>query len=138
MNIIRSDVFSNATQHIPEFIELIKILESKGFTYQTDEAVYFDVKKFPSYGKLSYQKLEEKMTRARGEVHLDAKKETLLDFALWFKATVRFKDHVMRWYFHLGRRFPWLAHRVLYHVHEVLGRNSGYSRRRDRPYTSPS
>ena len=53
MNIIRPDVFSNATQHIPEFIELIKILESKGFAYETDEAVYFDISKFKNYGKLS-------------------------------------------------------------------------------------
>ena len=75
MNILRPDVFPNATQHIPEFIEMIKVLESKGFTYQTDEAVYFDVKKFPNYGKLSGQKLEEKITRAREEVHVDAKKE---------------------------------------------------------------
>ena len=50
MNIIRPDVFSNATQHIPEFIEMIKVLESKGFTYETDEAVYFDVKNFPITG----------------------------------------------------------------------------------------
>src|SRR3990167_5000544 len=80
MNIIRPDVFSNATQHIPEFIEMIKVLESKGFTYETDEALYFDVSKFKNYGKLSGQKLEEKMTRARREVHLDAKKIKPADF----------------------------------------------------------
>ena len=60
MNIIRPDVFSNATQHIPEFIEMIKVLENKGFTYETGEAVYFDISKFKNYGKLSGQKLEEK------------------------------------------------------------------------------
>ena len=80
MNIIRPDVFSNATAHIPEFIEMIKVLENKGFTYETDEALYFDVSKFKNYGKLSGQKLEEKMTRARREVHLYAKKINPDDF----------------------------------------------------------
>ena len=106
MNIIRPDVFSNATQHIPEFIEMIKVLENKGFTYETDEAVYFDISKFKNYGKLSGQKLEEKMTRARGEVRLDVKKINPADFALWFKATGRFKNHVMRWPSTWGEGFP--------------------------------
>ena len=46
-----------------------------------------------------------KMTRARGEVHLDAKKKPGR-LRLWFKATGRFKDHVMRWPSIWGRRFP--------------------------------
>ena len=106
MNIIRPDIFSSATQHVPEFIELIKVLESKGFAYETDEAVYFEVKKFPDYGKLSGQKLEEKMTKAREEVRLDVKKRNPVDFTLWFKATGRFKDHVMRWPSAWGEGFP--------------------------------
>src|SRR3990167_3781519 len=106
MNIIRPDVFSNATQHIPEFIEMIKVLESKGFTYETDEALYFDVSKFKNYGKLSGQKLEEKMTRTRREVHLDAKKINPADFVLWFKAIGRFKNHIMRWPSVWGEGFP--------------------------------
>ncbi len=106
MNIIRPDVFSNATQHIPEFIEMIKVLESKGFTYETDEAVYFDISKFKNYGKLSGQKLEEKKMKAREGVHLDAKKRNPADFALWFKAAGRFKDHVMRWPSKWGEGFP--------------------------------
>ena len=85
---------------------MIKTLESKGFTYETDEAVYFDVKKFPDYGKLSGQKLEDKIIRAREEVHVDAKKRNPADFALWFKATGRFKDHVMRWPSVWGEGFP--------------------------------
>lgn len=106
MNIIRPDVFSNATQHIPEFIEMIKILESKGFTYETDEAVYFDVSKFKNYGKFSGQKLEDKMTAARKGVHSDSKKRNSADFALWFKATGRFKNHTMRWPSVWGEGFP--------------------------------
>lgn len=106
VNIIRPDAFSNATQHIPEFTEMIKVLESKGFTYETEEAVYFDIKKFPAYGKLSGQKLEDKIMRAREEIHIDAKKKNSADFALWFKATGRFKDHTMRWPSKWGEGFP--------------------------------
>jgi len=106
MNIIRPDVFSNATQHIPEFIEMIKVLESKGFTYETDEALYFDVSKFKNYGKLSGQKLEDKITAARKEVRIDAGKRNPADFVLWFKATGRFKNHIMRWPSAWGEGFP--------------------------------
>ena len=106
MNIIRPDVFSNATAHIPEFIEMIKILESKGFTYETNEAIYFDVSKFKNYGKLSGQKLEDKITAARKEIHVDAGKRNPADFVLWFKATGRFKNHIMRWPSAWGEGFP--------------------------------
>lgn len=106
MNILRPDVFSSATQHIPEFIEMIKVLESKGFTYETGEAVYFDISKFKNYGKLSGQKLEDKMTAVRKEVRIDAGKKNSADFALWFKATGRFKDHTMRWPSVWGEGFP--------------------------------
>ena len=106
LKILRPDTFSNATAHVPEFIEMIKILEKKGFVYQTDEAVYFDVKKFPNYGKLSGQKLEDKKTAVRKEVNADAGKKNPADFALWFKAVGRFKDHTMRWESPWGVGFP--------------------------------
>jgi len=106
MNIIRPDVFSNATAHIPEFIEMIKVLKSKGFAYETDEALYFDVSKFPNYGKLSGQKLEDKITAARKEIHVDAGKKNPADFVLWFKAIGRFKNHIMRWPSAWGEGFP--------------------------------
>ena len=106
LNIKRPDILSNATAHIPEFVEMIKVLEKKGFTYQTNEAVYFDTKKFPNYGKLSGQKLEDKKTAAREDVNTDAGKKNPADFALWFKAVGRFKDHTMRWESPWGIGFP--------------------------------
>jgi len=106
INIKRPDILSNATDHIPEFIEMIKTLERKGFVYQTNEAVYFDVKKFPDYGKLSGQKLEDKKIAVRENVNIDAGKKNPADFALWFKAVGRFKDHIMRWESPWGVGFP--------------------------------
>jgi len=70
-----------ATDHIPEQIKLIQILDEKGFTYVTSDGVYFDTSKFPEYGKLSGQPLGEKMEGARVEVNSEKKHPT--DFALW-------------------------------------------------------
>jgi cysteinyl-tRNA synthetase len=70
-----------ATQHIPEIIDLIRVLEDKGFAYQGQEDVYFRVRRFPGYGKLSGQSPEDLEAGARVEV--DPHKEDPLDFVLW-------------------------------------------------------
>lgn len=106
LNVLRPNITARATQHIDAQIELIKKLEAKGFTYQTDQAVYFDVEKFPSYGQLSGQRLEEKKTGAREGVVVDPQKRHPYDFALWFKATGRFVSHIMRWPSPWGEGFP--------------------------------
>lgn len=106
LNIKRPDVFSGATAHIPEFISLIKTLERKGFTYQTDEAIYFNVLKFKNYGSLSGQKLSDKKTAARDDVHADPQKNHPADFVLWFKRVGKFKDHAMHWESPWGDGFP--------------------------------
>ncbi len=78
---LRPDVEPKATEHIAEMIELIKRLEDKGIAYKAGEDVYYEVRKFPEYGKLSGRSLEEMMAGARIEV--DEKKRDPLDFALW-------------------------------------------------------
>ncbi|MBI4643313.1 MAG: cysteine--tRNA ligase [Deltaproteobacteria bacterium] len=70
-----------ATEHIPEIIDLIRVLEDKGFAYQGNEDVYFRVRRFPGYGKLSGQSLDDMLVGARIEV--DPHKEDPLDFVLW-------------------------------------------------------
>ena len=70
-----------ATEHIKEQIELIQELEKKGFTYATSDGIYFDTSKFPSYGRLSGQRLEEKKEGARVGVNLEKRNKT--DFAVW-------------------------------------------------------
>ncbi|QQG43966.1 MAG: cysteine--tRNA ligase [Candidatus Roizmanbacteria bacterium] len=106
LNILLPDVLSKATDHIPEMVAFIKKLEEKGFTYETNEAVYFDVSKFKGYGKLSGQKLEEKLKGAREEVYVDPKKKHPADFALWFKRIGRFANHQMHWESPWGEGFP--------------------------------
>jgi len=106
LNILPANHTAKATDHIPEMIELIKKLEKKGFTYETEEAVYFDATKFEGYGNLSGQKLEEKKEQAREEVHVDANKKHPADFALWFKRVGRFADHAMHWSSPWSEGFP--------------------------------
>jgi len=77
----KPSVEPKATDHIPEMIRLISTLVEKGFAYQSGGDVFFSVRKFKDYGKLSKRNLEEMQAGARVEV--DEKKEDPLDFALW-------------------------------------------------------
>jgi len=70
-----------ATEHVPEMIELIGELESKGLAYNAGGDVYYAVDKFPEYGKLAKRRLEDMVAGARVEV--DARKRHPMDFALW-------------------------------------------------------
>jgi len=80
LNIKRVHVYPKATEEIPKIIEVIQGLIAKGFAYESDGSVYFRVKNFPGYGKLSHQALDDIMTRCSVE---EGKKEYPLDFALW-------------------------------------------------------
>ncbi len=106
VNVLRPNVVAKATDHINEQIKLIQKLEEKGFTYQTKEAIYFDVSKFPDYTKLSGQKLEDKAVGVREEVRVDSHKKNPQDFALWFFTVGHFQDHQMRWSAPWGEGFP--------------------------------
>lgn len=69
------------TDHIPEIIQFIVRLIDKGHAYVSDGDVYFDISTFPSYGKLSKQKLDDLQAGAR--VEINEKKRDPLDFTLW-------------------------------------------------------
>jgi len=106
LNIIRPNIVCNATEHVGEMIQLIERLKQNGYVYETKEALYFDVKKFENYGKLSGQKLEEKLQAVREEINVDKEKKHPADFALWFKRVGRFSDHTMHWTSPWGEGFP--------------------------------
>ncbi|MDO8634337.1 MAG: cysteine--tRNA ligase [archaeon] len=82
LGILKPDKLVYATQEIPEMIKIIEALIDKGFAYKTDDGVYFDIKKFREYGKLSKLKLKKLKTGAR--VNVDSyEKNNASDFALW-------------------------------------------------------
>jgi cysteinyl-tRNA synthetase len=84
LGVLPPDVEPKATEHIPQMIALIDRLIRQGVAYQVDGDVYFEVRRFPGYGKLSGKNLEE--LRAGARVEVDERKRDPLDFALW-KAT---------------------------------------------------
>lgn len=107
LNVLRPSVICKATDHIPEQIALIEQLIQKGLAYDTPEAVYFDVTKFPGYeGLFGRQKLEEKKTAVRETVKEGEHKKHPADFSLWFKRIGRFADHAMHWESPWGDGFP--------------------------------
>jgi cysteinyl-tRNA synthetase len=80
LNIAEPTIWCKATEHIKEQIELIKKLEEKGFTYKTEDGIYFDTSKLKDYGKLAKLNLEGLEAGKRTEMR-DKKNAT--DFALW-------------------------------------------------------
>jgi cysteinyl-tRNA synthetase len=80
LNIMRASVYPKATEEVPKIIEVIQGLIDKGCAYESAGSVYFRVKTFPNYGKLSHQDVEE--MKSSGGVE-EAEKEDPLDFALW-------------------------------------------------------
>ncbi len=80
LNLIEPFKWAWATEHIKEQIEMVKILEKKGYTYETSDGIYFDSSKFADYGKLSNKKVEGLQAGARICVR---EKKNKTDFALW-------------------------------------------------------
>jgi cysteinyl-tRNA synthetase len=81
LGVSKADVEPKATEHVDDMIEIIKGLIDKGYAYDVDGNVYFEVSRFPDYGKLSKRNLDEMMAGAR--VDVDERKRNPLDFALW-------------------------------------------------------
>lgn len=106
INVLAPTIESKATDHIKEMIALNEVLLAKGFAYETDQALYFDVSRDSSYGSLSGQKLADKQTAVRDDVVLDPQKRNPADFALWFKRVGKFTDHTMYWPSPWGDGFP--------------------------------
>lgn len=81
LNVIKADVHPKVSEHIEDIINFVQTLIDKGFAYEADGDVYFSTRKFPDYGKLSGQNIDDLESGARiaiGEVKKDP-----LDFALW-------------------------------------------------------
>ena len=81
LNLDKPSVEPKATDHINEMIEMITDLVKKNFAYEKNNHVYFEVKKFEDYGKLSNKNLEDLIAGARVEV--SENKKNVEDFVLW-------------------------------------------------------
>ncbi len=104
-NILPPSIEPSATGHIVEQIAIIQLLLDKGFAYEVNGSVYFDVKKYDkehSYGILSGRRIDELMESGR-ELDAQDEKREKIDFALWKKAS---PSHIMRWPSPWGEGFP--------------------------------
>ena len=101
LNCVRPDISPRASGHIVEQIELVKTLVEKGYAYEVNGSVYFEVSKFREYGKLSGRNTEEMMAGAR--VDVSPEKRSPADFALWKKAE---PNHIMQWPSPWGMGYP--------------------------------
>ena len=84
LDIKKADAEPRATENIPAMIKHIDKLIEKGYAYLTANGVYFSVRKFKAYGKLSGQSIEQMLSGVRKEA--DETKQDTLDFALWKKS----------------------------------------------------
>lgn len=101
LNIGRPEIVCKATDHIQEMISFVVGLVEKGYGYETSDGIYFDIGRFPGYGKLSRMNFDEQQAGARVEVNTE--KRHPADFALWKKAP---KEHIMQWPSPWGMGYP--------------------------------
>lgn len=84
LGITAVDTYAPATNYIPQIISQVERLVKKGFAYAAEGSVYFDVRKFPEYGRLSHQKISGLKEGVR--VETEPGKKYFADFALWKKS----------------------------------------------------
>ncbi|HYB83709.1 MAG TPA: cysteine--tRNA ligase [archaeon] len=80
LGITSVNLYAKASEHVPEIIAQISTLIKKGFAYEVEGDVYYDVTRFPDYGKLSGQRVDELATH---RIDPDPRKRNVVDFALW-------------------------------------------------------
>ena len=105
LNTLPPSIEPHASGHIIEQQELIKTLIDKGYAYESEGNIYFDVERYSKkyhYGILSGRKIDELLVNTR-QLSGQEEKRNSVDFALWKKAT---PEHIMRWPSPWGVGFP--------------------------------
>lgn len=101
LNLTEPDIRPKATQHVREQILAAEDLIRKGYAYETPTGVYFSVRAFPAYGKLSGN-TQENLRQGVRDVVQDENKQDPVDFAIWKKDD----KHLMQWFSPYGWGFP--------------------------------
>ncbi len=97
MRILPATTYPRASDYIHAQIKLIETLEGKGYTYETKDGVYFDIEKFPRYGRLG--KIDLKAMKGGARVEVNSEKRHPADFAVWKRGELGWDS---RW----GKGFP--------------------------------
>jgi len=104
MNVLPATIYPRATTEIPSIVTMIEGLIANGFAYEVEGDVYYRVRAFKDYGKLSHRNLDDLLSGAR--IDVDERKDDPLDFALWKAA----KPGEPTW------PSPWSAGRPGWHI----------------------
>ncbi len=102
LNILKADLNPRATDHIPQMIAMVRELEAKGFTYRTNDGIYFDTTRFPAYA--DFARLDPESIRPGKRIEMGAKRSPT-DFSLW-KFSPKNTKRQMEWESPWGIGFP--------------------------------
>lgn len=97
LNILAPTQWARASEYVSQQIRLIETLEEKGYTYQTSDGVYFDISKFPTYGRLG--NIDVNALKSGARVEENSEKRHPADFAVW-------KNGDLGWDSRWGKGFP--------------------------------
>ncbi|MEI9935726.1 MAG: cysteine--tRNA ligase [Pseudomonadota bacterium] len=103
LSVLAPDVWAKASAHIPEQIAMIERLEARGFSYRTNDGVYFDASRAPHYGELSGLRASAEHSRVGAN---QSGKRSLADFALWKFSTSTGPRRQLEWASPWGVGFP--------------------------------
>jgi len=103
LNVKKPTVVCRATEHIEDMIKFVQKLEERGYTYESNGNVYFEIDKFEDYTKLANLSIDE--LKAGSRIEIDPNKKNPLDFVLWFTNS-KFSNQIMQWNSPWGRGFP--------------------------------
>ncbi len=101
LNIDMPEIIAKATEHIDCMEQYVKKIIENGYTYQTEDTVYFDTSKLDKYGVLSNKNVNKEDLSAR--IDVDPNKKNPNDFAVWIKAP---ENHIMKWDSFFGKAYP--------------------------------
>lgn len=82
LNILPADHYPRATEHVSEMASMVRRLLDKGYAYRKEGSVYFEISRFPEYGRLSKIDLDARRPGQRVDTD-EYEKESIHDFALW-------------------------------------------------------
>lgn len=99
LKLVEPDIIARATDYTKEDMEVVDLLTKNGYTYETDDGIYFDTSKFPDYAK--FARLDLDNIKAGARVEFSSQKRNPADFAVW-KFIQPGEKHAMRWDY-LGR-----------------------------------
>ena len=105
LNIKTPDVVEPATNCIPEFIHMIRVLLEKGYAYEAGGNIYFDTSRLQEYYVFSNQTEKELLVGVRDDVDEDDNKKNKSDFVLWFTKS-KFDDQELKWESPWGLGYP--------------------------------